>query len=344
MEQQKTISEQIMNSPVVNTISEGANTVGTGVNNAYSSVSSSVSNAFEEFSSKDLVTNSNEFLETNSLIAKFVFLILLMILFLFLLNLGMSLITYFTKPNYSPYVVKGLINGNQFMDVTQDPSKSGSVTIYRSNNQTTGIEFTWSVWLYISNVGNPSKQKYQHVFSKGGTNNYDENGIMLVNNGPGVYIAPQVDPTTGANTNNLHIVMSTSQTPNTAGPNTTSPVPIMDNTTIQETVEISEVPLNTWFNLVIRLENKVMDVYINGTITKRVSFINVPMQNYDDVFVCGNGGFSGNLSSLRYYNRALNVFEINNIASSGPILKSSGSSSSNSNKYDYLSGFWYYGN
>jgi len=369
MEQQKTISEQIMNSPVVNTISEGANTVGTGVNNAYNSVSSSISNAFEEFSSKDLVTNSNEFLETNSLIAKFVFLILLMVFFLVLLNLGMSLITYFTKPNYNPYVINGLINGNQFMDITQDPSKSGSVTIYRSNNQNTGIEFTWSVWLYISNVGNPSKQQYQHVFSKGGTNNYDENGIMLVNNGPGVYIAPQVDPTTGANTNNLHIVMSTSQTPNTTspnttgpnttgpnttspnttspnttGPNTTGPVPIMDNTTIQETVEITDIPLNTWFNLVIRLENKVMDVYINGTITKRVSFTNVPMQNYDDLFVCGNGGFSGNLSSLRYYNRALNVFEINNIASSGPILKSSSSSSNNSKKYDYLSGFWYYGN
>jgi len=349
MEQQKTISEQIMNSPVVNTISEGANTVGTGVNNAYNSVSSSISNAFEEFSSKDLVTNSNEFLETNSLIAKFVFLILLMVFFLVLLNLGMSLITYFTKPKYNPYVINGLINGNQFMDITQDPSKSGSVTIYRSNNQTTGIEFTWSVWLYISNVGNPSKQQYQHVFSKGGTNNYDENGIMLVNNGPGVYIAPQVDPTTGAKTNNLHIVMSTSQTPNTTSPNTTSPntaspVPIMDNTTIQETVEITDIPLNTWFNLVIRLENKVMDVYINGTITKRVSFTNVPMQNYDDLFVCGNGGFSGNLSSLRYYNRALNVFEINNIASSGPILKSSSSSLVNLKKYDYLSGFWYYGN
>jgi len=324
--EQKPISEQIMNSPIAQSISEGTQNVGTGISNTYNSVST----AFDDFSSKSLVTNSNEFLQSNSIIAKFVFIILVMVIFLVLLNLGISLITYFLQPSSSPYVVKGLLNGNQFIDVSQDPKKSGSVTIYRSNNQSTGIEFTWSVWLNISSVGDPSKQKYQHIFSKGGNNNYDATGLMLINNAPGVYVSPQVDPVTGSQTNNLHIVMSTNSIN-------------VSNSSLQETVDIENVPLNTWFNLVIRLENKVMDVYINGTIKKRITFTNVPMQNYDDVYVCGNGGFSGNLSNLRYYDRALNIFEINTIALSGPNLTVSNPAAT-TNKYDYLSGIWYYGN
>jgi hypothetical protein len=326
--EQRPISEQIINSPVAQSISEGTQNIGTGISNTYNSVSS----ALNDFSSKSLVTNSNEFLQSNSIIAKFVFIILVMVIFLVLLNLGISLITYFSQPSTSPYVVKGLLNGNQFLDISQDPKKSNSVTIYRSNNQTTGIEFTWSVWLNINAVGNTSNgntSKYQHIFSKGGNNNYDPTtGLMLVNNAPGVYLAPQ--ESTGYKTNNLHIVMSTNSN-------------VGSNSSLQETVDVEDAPLNTWFNLVIRLENKVMDVYINGTIKKRISFNNVPMQNYDDVFVCGNGGFNGNLSNLRYYDRALNIFEINTIALSGPNLTVSNPAVIQ-NKFDYLSGIWYYGN
>ena len=324
MEQQP-ISEQIMNSPVAQTISEGTQNIGTGISNTYNSVTS----VLDDFSSKSLVTNSSEFLQSNSIIAKFVFIILVMVIFLVLLNLGISLIAYFLQPSSSPYVVKGLLNGNQFLDISQDPKKSNSITIYRSNNQSTGIEFTWSVWLNINAVDDPNKKKYQHVFSKGGNNNYDSNGLMLVNNAPGVYISPQVD-SSGSKTNNLHIVMSTNSSTSS-------------NSSLQETVDVEDVPLNTWFNLVIRLENKVMDVYINGTIKKRITFDNVPMQNYDDVFVCGNGGFSGNLSNLRYYDRALNIFEINTISLSGPNLTVSNPAVIQ-NKFDYLSGIWYYGN
>lgn len=49
----------------------------------------------------------------------------------------------------------------------------------------------------------------------------------------------------------------------------------------------------------------------------------VPKQNYNDVNVCQNGGFDGQLSNLQYYTHALSSPEINAQVVSGPNLKSS---------------------
>jgi hypothetical protein len=103
--------------------------------------------------------------------------------------------------------------------------------------------------------------------------------------------------------------------------NTASTNPTSDVTTITEYMDVQNIPIkDVWVNIMIRLQNKIMDIYVNGVITKRLVFNNVPIQNYDDVWVCQNGGFNGKLSNLRYFNHALNVFEINSIVSSGPNL------------------------
>lgn len=318
------IGEQIANNKTVQNISEGASNLGNNISETFSDIKSNVSSGLNDFSSKSLVSSSDEFLSSNSIIAKFVFLILVLIVFMILLSLGVKLIKYFLKPNTNPYVIKGLINGTQFTDISQDPNAGNSVTIYRSNNQNSGIEFTWTAWLQILNVNSSNSQQYQHVFSKGGNGNFDSNGIMAVNNAPGVYISPQNSANVA--TNNLHIVMSTISE---------------DSQNTTETVEIQNVPINHWFNLAVRIQNKIMDVYINGVITQRVSFQNVPLQNYDDVFVCGNGGFSGYLSDLRYFDHALSAFELTSITMAGPNLRAS--KSANAKKFDYLSGSWYYG-
>jgi hypothetical protein len=128
---------------------------------------------------------------------------------------------------------------------------------------------------------------------------------MKVNNGPGLYLKKETNGSCTA-----HIVM------NTASTNPTS-----DVTTITEYMDVQNIPIkDVWVNIMIRLQNKIMDIYVNGVITKRLVFNNVPIQNYDDVWVCQNGGFNGKLSNLRYFNHALNVFEINSIVSSGPNL------------------------
>ena len=57
--------------------------------------------------------------------------------------------------------------------------------------------------------------------------------------------------------------------------------------------------------------NKVVDVYVNGVITKRVTFSSVPKQNFGDVHV-NSSGYDGQLSDLRYFDMGLDVFQIKN--------------------------------
>jgi len=72
--------------------------------------------------------------------------------------------------------------------------------------------------------------------------------------------------------------------------------------------------------------------------------VNAPKQNFNDVTVCGNSGFPGKLSDLRYYSYALNVFELNNIVMFGPNTSPSDLSidaTSKTGNYSYLSNMWY---
>ena len=39
---------------------------------------------------------------------------------------------------------------------------------------------------------------------------------------------------------------------------------------VTEEVIVNDLPFKKWFHLAIRLENKIMDVYVNGEIVKRV--------------------------------------------------------------------------
>lgn len=318
-------------------ISKNLSNVGDSLSSTYNNASSrvsglqnSVSNTFSDFSSKSVGDASTEFLQSNTLIARFAFVIIVVFFFVFLLRLGIYLIGYFTSSSNNPYLVKGMISGTNNVTISQDPVNSNSVTLLRSNNQPTGIEFTWSVWLNITTI-DASNGTYKHIFNKG-NNTYNSNGIATINNGPGLYVSTKVNPnnTTSVTQTNpyLYIVMDTV------------------NGSASQTIDVDNIPLKKWFHLAMRMENKVMDVYINGVISARTVFTNVPKQNFNDVYVCDSKlGFNGNLSNLRYYNRALNVFDINNLVMWGPNTKTSKlnviANDKTSNNTSYLSSSWY---
>jgi hypothetical protein len=292
-------------------VQDGMRSITDGISNVKTSVSESVN----QFSNEPGASTSFSF--SNTIIAKFAFVILVLIVFMFLFNLGIILIAYFTGPKTNPYVVKGMMDGTYSVVVPQDPSDKSSVTILRSNNKNTGIEFTWSVWLYISDL-NTSTTKYQHIFNKG-DNKYDsETNVAKVNNAPGLYLNP--------GDNSLHVVMNTVNAYDT-----------------NNMVDVSNIPIRKWFNVVIRLQNNLLDIYVNGTISARKVLENVPKQNYNNVYICQNGGFAGKLSDLRYFSSALNVFEINQIVASGPSTSTSKLTQDQKAKgnYTYLSNNWY---
>jgi hypothetical protein len=299
--------------------------IGNSITSTMNDLSQTISASINGFSqpAQTGIDNSSGFLSSNTIIAKFAFLILVIIVFLFLLNLGVLIIQYFMSSSSSPYLVNGMIDGTSGTVITQDPKQSGSVLIRRSNNESSGIEFTWSTWIRIDELPESDvDNKYRHVFHKG-TNDFDETtGIAKISNGPGLYIA-QIAPTGNdtASYATLRVVMSTT----TSGSN--------------EFVEVDDIPLKQWVNVIIRLQNTTLDVYINGTVAGRLNLTKVPLQNYYDVNVCKNGGFLGKLSNLRYYDHALNIFQISKIVAAGPNMSTV--AKKEMTNYNYLSTSWY---
>ena len=143
-------------------------------------------------------------------------------------------------------------------------------------------------------------------------------GMNYPNNGPGLYITP--------NTNNLVVVMNT-----------------FDN--INEEVIVKDIPLNKWVNVIIRVdEQKNLDVYINGRLARRHVLSSVPKQNYGDIYVNMNGGYSGYLSSLRYFADSLGIGEIQSIVDEGPNLRAAANSQLRDTDANYLSTKWFFQN
>lgn len=311
---------------IQDTASKGLETVTSGI----SSIKENVTNTISEFSSKDAIDSSQSFLTSNGLIAKFVFLLFIVIVFLFLMNLGISLISYFSQPSKNPYVLAGMAPGNSNITVPQDPANPDSVTILRSNNKETGLEFTWSFWVLIQDLGDKKQTTvsptYSHIFNKGNKDYKEKDaasdasgvGIATVNNAPGVYIAD-------GDSNTLVIVMDT----------------VDSNAFNNNKLEVDNFPLKKWVHVAIRMENTMMDVYVNGTISARKTYTTLPKQNYEDVQIGRNGGFNGQISDIAYYSKALGVFEINNIILKGPNMTQSSSVKSNIGYYSYLSNLWY---
>jgi hypothetical protein len=307
----QTTSTQPSNIQMPQVIQDGLKSINDGIEN----VKNSVSEGVNQFSNEPGASSSFSF--SNTIIAKFAFLILVLIVFMFLFNLGILLITYFTTPNPNPYLVKGMIDGTYGVIIPQYPKDKTSVPILRSNNKNSGIEFTWSVWLYINDM-NHSTSKFQHIFNKGDNKYNTMNNLAEINNAPGLYLNPSK--------NTLHLIMNT--------------VNSIDTNNI---IEVDNIPIRKWFNVAIRMQNNILDIYINGTISARKVLENVPRQNYGDIYVCQSGGFAGKLSDLRYFNSALNVFQINQIIASGPNTTTSKLTDDQKAKgnYTYLSTNWY---
>jgi hypothetical protein len=279
-----------------------------------------------QFSSTSAVDAGKEFLQSNSLIAKFGFIVLVLFGFLFLFRIGMILISSLLAPRSSPYLVKGMITGTESVRIQQD-SRTSSPLVNYSENQPTGLEFTYSVWLLFNSQKGDGK--YSHIFNKGiiDGSNIMINGVNNLSNAPGLYVKGNSDGTA-----TLRVYMDTFSK--------SGPISNIDEQRIS--MDISGVPYNKWLNVIIRAQNRVLDVYVNGVMTQHNDLGYVPRQNFGDVFVCQNGGFSGKLSDLRYYDKALNVFDINSVVGWGPNLSTSASSSAQSNTdATYLSHFWY---
>lgn len=197
------------------------------------------------------------------------------------------------------------------IEIIQDPASSKAKTIFLSDNERSGIEFSYSFFLYVSPdtfINNTTK--YKHIFHKGYKTAYP----LL---GPGVFMKNDE--------NTMIIHMNSFQD-------------------WRKNVEIPNIPVDKWFHCALVFRKTALEVYINGNLTKKMAFPNgdLPYQNFGNIYAFSRqtvtetripggatdaGNFEierqidGRLSRLNYFRYALGFAEIQMLMNEGPSSK-----------------------
>ena len=161
--------------------------------------------------------------------------------------------------------------------------KNKKVKVPRSVN---GLVFTYSYWMYIGNW-NYRFGELKNIFVKGNEQN----------SAPAMYLYPR--------TNSIRAAIATYSEDG------------------MEYCDVKNVPLQKWVHVGYVLNNRTVDIYINGKLERSCVLKGVPRLNNGPVNVsASNGsdqsGFYGKLSKFVYYPRALMPDELYKIYTDGP--------------------------
>lgn len=172
-----------------------------------------------------------------------------------------------------------------------------------------GLEFTYSFWMYIADWSfNYGRKKY--IFIKGNIGEGD---------GPERW-APAI--WLGEKLNTLHTSMSVFPSPGNPFQN---PAPSPQ----YESCMVRDIPLQKWVHVSYVLNNRNVDIYIDGKLEKSCMLDAVPDINNRPLHITPrmpempgepktDSGFYGQLSSFQYFTRALQPNEISDIYFRGP--------------------------
>ena len=150
----KLLYHQVTMNALQNTNQAIQNT-GNKIGQGLSSATNQIKQGLSKFGNPtEVMSDSKEFLTSNTLVAKISITLLVFILFVFFLFLGLNILGYWNQGTANPYVVPGMIYGSNSLSVP-------GTKIQRSNNQEFGMEYTWSFWMQISDIPGKSIQ-YQY--------------------------------------------------------------------------------------------------------------------------------------------------------------------------------------
>ena len=83
------------------------------------------------------------------------------------------------------------------------------------------------------------------------------------------------------------------------------------------------IPLQKWVNVIVSVYNQVVDIYIDGQLTSSCVLKGFPDISTADVNITPDGGFSGNISRVKFMNTAMTVQQARSIYYDGPIKTNS---------------------
>ena len=181
------------------------------------------------------------------------------------------------------WIFQGTKTGKRRMVITQDPRLDESITLIRSENEESGIEFSYSFWFFVDDW-TYRYGEWKHILHKG-----SESGNTY--RAPGILLHPKK--------NKLRVVMNTFNT-------------------INDYVDIDNIPMNKWVNVVVAVRQTNLDVYINGGLKVSHKLSSLPKQNYGNVYLSNDKGFSGYLSNIRYFNYYITFAKLDSLVQDGP--------------------------
>lgn len=329
---------------------------------------------------KEIQNNLSEVINTDTLSGKILFVLAVLLFVYVFIRIIFMIMTYIYSTGSSETTfLDGFVTGNTTKEFTQNPNDTGdcgtsaskcSRPILLSNNEKSGIEFTWSFWMDVNprkvfNYGNNAsnyeitscinnqvegtqncttseENRVVHIFHKGDkTANQNDNDLLrnvkLHNNGPGAYLG-LIDNKDGSSIHNvvsntdiesnvnvaLLIFMDTISKPSS------SSIPII----------VPDIPTDKWVNVIIQAKQSTVYIYINGVLKKFHTYSDVLKTNYDSVHIGDDVDF-GNISSLKYWNRAISSFEIASLIGKGPNLNPAAVSTLSTDFPRYLDVSWF---
>jgi len=226
--------------------------------------------------------NTVNFLSADSVISQIVLaLIICFLIWLVFWIIISSIVRVSSNESGKPWIIKTNWDAKRSMRLRQ--KGNNSTLLKRSSNEQGGIEFTYTIWLYVDDW-NYNYNKWKHIFHKGNDDSWPGRA-------PGMWFHP--------NKNALRIYMNT-----------------FNN--VAEYTDIFNIPMSKWFNVTMILKDSSINIYINGYLKRRMVLGGVPRQNWGDLHLCNNIGFSGFISRFRYYDYAIQFGELEHIINRGP--------------------------
>lgn len=177
---------------------------------------------------------------------------------------------------------------------THDAKVKATITPSEFTKDNTVSDFTYSLWFYVKDW-NYNFGKTKHIFSR-------VDSIQQPT--PLVAFAPTI--------NNLVITMNCSPVEGTT-----------NNTANLNTCIVNNIPLQRWTHLLLSLNGRALDVYIDGKLVKTCVLNGVPQVSTSPMTLCGTtdgnneSGFSGYIARFKYFNKSMNPTEAYNIYKEG---------------------------
>jgi hypothetical protein len=256
--------------------------------NTFKSANSQVNqgNSFAKKTS-NITTQGIETYQSSSTMGKVIFFIVVILFLAFLIYIIYSaIVSARKKSDNSPVIVNDVIDAF----VARPAFKLPQVI--------EGMNQSFSTWIYVKDW-NYKFGQYKNILWKG---NPPNSGTLSTSptisnvHCPSLWLYPL--------TNSLKVVTSTS-------------VPEQ-----VESCDIQNIPLMTWVHIVYVLNNRTVDIYVNGKLERSCALRGIPTITNDPVYITsGNpqAGFYGKIGKTQYFTYPLLPNSVANLYQQGPL-------------------------